>query len=164
MIPIAWLREARPDGRGPKRGIRRRDAGQSLVEFGLVLPILLGLLGAGLDYSRFNALRTKLESAARGAAEYAATNSTSSSQAATDARRVACAEFGKGATCSDPSVSLMFYSTSTTALGATNSHPLVTVVVQATTPFKTLFPYPLITDGGSVTLQVSGTYAILQGR
>ncbi|MEO7117700.1 MAG: TadE family protein [Candidatus Limnocylindrales bacterium] len=142
----------------------RRQAGQSVVEFALVLPVLLGLFGAALDYSRFNAVRTNVESAARSAAEYVATNSTSSAQAAIDARRVACAEFGMVANCTDPAVSLVSYSTSSSAPGATAGHPLVTAVVQVTRPFQTLFPYPLLTSGGTISLQSSGTYAILQAR
>jgi Flp pilus assembly protein TadG len=49
-------------------------AGQSLVEFALIVPVLLTLVGAALDLSRVYATWLKLESAARDAAQYVATD------------------------------------------------------------------------------------------
>jgi len=149
---------------------RRADVGQSVVELALVLPILLGLLGAGLDYSRFESMRQKLEAATRAAAEYAATTSTSTAAATSGARRILCAEFGKVATCTDPSITVTWSSCTDTSVcgssapGASTRYPFVTVRVQSTTPFQTLFPYPLLTNRGTVTLSAMSSLDILQGR
>ena len=143
---------------------RKSGSGQALVEVALVLPVLLGLCGAIIDFSRFNEVRVKLEAATRDAAEYAATMSTSGSTATADARRVVCVQFARPVTCSDPAVTVTSYSSSTSAPGATAMFPLVTVVVSSSTSFSTMFPYPLLTNGGVVTLDASSSYAVLQGR
>src|SRR3954470_5443594 len=51
---------------------RRRSAGQSLVEFTLVFPIMLVVLLTVADFGRFFAAQIAVESAARTAAEKAA--------------------------------------------------------------------------------------------
>jgi Flp pilus assembly protein TadG len=51
-----------------------KSKGQSVVEFALVLPVLLTMVGATLDLARVYALWVKLEAATRDAAQYVATD------------------------------------------------------------------------------------------
>jgi Flp pilus assembly protein TadG len=53
---------------------RRREAGQSIAEFALVLPVLLTVVGAALDFSRVYFAWVNLEAATRDAAQYVATD------------------------------------------------------------------------------------------
>jgi Flp pilus assembly protein TadG len=157
---------ARRPARQParQRPARHRWRGQSLVEFALVLPILLGLMGAMVDFARVNEVRIRLESATRDAAEYVAMTATSSSMAATEARRVVCTAFEQSDTCSSPTVAVSGYSSNTSAPGAAAAYPLVTATVSTSTSFQTLFPYPFLTDRGATTLTASYSYSVLQNR
>jgi Flp pilus assembly protein TadG len=145
---------------------KSRSRGQSLVEFALVVPILLTLLGATLDFARLYQERVKLESATRDAAEYAASDLTVTSQALalTRAKAVVCTQFGLPTTCTSPAVTVVSYTSSTTAPGATTQFPLVRVKLSSTFTFSTLFPYPFLTNGGTTTLHADDEYAILRGR
>jgi Flp pilus assembly protein TadG len=70
------VRDSRVDsraGRYPARCERARLRGQALVEFALVLPIVLVLLLTVSDFGRLFATTITIESAARAAAEVAAT-------------------------------------------------------------------------------------------
>src|SRR6266568_6859118 len=108
MTPFPWGRRTARWGGGaattPIRQIRSR--GQTLTEFALIAPLMLGLLGAGTDLARLYGVWVNLEAATRDAAEYVATNDTTSSGAATDAQKVVCTELGRAATCTDPTVSV----------------------------------------------------------
>lgn len=145
---------------------RSRSRGQSLVEFALVLPILFTLFGATIDFARVYEAKVKLESATRDAAEYAATDVTATTQALalTRAKSVICTQFGQPATCTSPSVTIVSFSSSTTAPGATTQFPLVKVNVAASFTFQTILPYPLLTTDGSTPLSAAAEYAILRGR
>ena len=144
----------------------RDQRGQGLVEFALVLPVMLLVVLAAIDLSRMYSLWVKLEAATRDAAEYTATNSTSQALVQSDAQRLVCGEFGQGATCTDPLVqpSPYFTQDSSVSAGGTATNQAVTVTVTATTTFRTIVPYPLLTSNGVWTLQSSRTYTILQGR
>jgi Flp pilus assembly protein TadG len=154
--------------------IRAKSRGQSLVEFALILPILLTLFGATVDVARVYQAWNVLESATRDAAEYAATNDTTSATATIDAVRVVCTETaglpgyraqGTPPNCSSPTVAISSFRLSTDPTqGASTTYPVVTVKVVATLPFTTLFPYPLFTQGGAWTLQSTQSYSIVQGR
>jgi Flp pilus assembly protein TadG len=138
--------------------------GQSLVEFALILPIMLTLLGAAVDLSRLYSSWIKLQSATRAAAEYTATNDTTSSAAQTDAQSVICTQVTGSSSCSSPTVAVSGFSLSTTAAGASTAHPIGSSTVQTSMPFRTLFPYPLFTQNGAWTLAASDSYSVVQGR
>lgn len=61
---------AKPASRRPRRGAK----GQSLVEFALVAPVMLALMGIAIDGARLYFSYVKLESAARDAAQYVASD------------------------------------------------------------------------------------------
>lgn len=157
----------------PNAHHRRGARGQSLVEFAIVIPVMLTLVGGALDVARVFQANNVLESATRNAAEYVATNSTSSS-AATDAATVLCAETksipgyvanaGSPGGCSSPTVSITSFSVSSGDAGGSVAFPIASVVLTATVPFRTLFPYPLFTQGGAWTLRSTQSYRIAQGR
>ena len=152
----------------------KQPLGQSLVEFALILPILLTMVGAAVDIARLYQGWITLEGATRDAAEYAATNDKTSLTASSDAQRIVCTQTatlpgfvappGSPSTCTSPSVTVTSYSLSTTAAGASTKYPIATVTVTATLPFRTFFGYPLFTQGGAWTLTSTQTYSIIQGR
>jgi Flp pilus assembly protein TadG len=161
--PLKVLRNVRSVVLGG--GIRRgKSRGQAITEFALVLPLLLCLVGAGTDFAGAYQQLIKLQTATRDAAEYAATNDTTAGAAATHAQAVVCGEFGHASNCSDPSVTVTSFVWSTTATGATATHPIATVTISASTSFRTLFPYPYLTNTGVMTLTKVSTYSIIQGR
>ena len=129
----------------------------------MILPLMLGLFGAAVDFARMYNSWINLESATRDAAEYAATKTTTQNSALTESRRIVCAAFGQASTCTDPSVTVTF-SSSTTAAGASAKNPIATVSVTVSTTFHTLYPYPFVTNGGALTFGSSRTYAIVQGK
>jgi Flp pilus assembly protein TadG len=151
-----------------------RKRGQSLVEFALILPILLTMVGAAVDVARLYQGWITLEGATRDAAEYAATKDTTSTAALTDAKSIICtqtatlpgfaAPAGTPTACTSPQVMVTSYSLSTTATGASTLYPIATVTVRATLPFRTFFGYPLFTQNGAWTLTSTQTYSIIQGR
>ncbi len=159
--------------RTKRAGERSRSRGQSLVEFALILPVLLTLLGAAIDVARVYPAWNALEAATRDAAEYAATYDTTSSAATADAQRIVCTEtlgvagYQSQASppgCSSPSVTVTSFSLSTTAPGASTKYPVASVTVVASLPFRTSFPYPLFTQNGTWTLRSTQSYSIIQGR
>ena len=151
-----------------------RRRGQSLVEFALILPILLTMVGAAVDIARLYQGWITLEGATRDAAEYVATKDTTSSAASTDAQRVVCtqtatlpgfaAPVGNPTACTSPAVTVTSYSISTTATGAAAGFPIATVTVRSTLPFRTFFGYPLFTQNGAWTLTSTQTYSIIQNK
>jgi len=151
----------------------RRGSGQSLVEFALILPLMLTFVGLTLDVARLFQARITLESLTRDAAEYAAGQATTSSQALTAAREVVCLGatglpgFVAGPTpeeCVQPSVAIASFSSSTDAPGATADYPIVRVAVQTSLPFNTLLPYPLFTQDGAWNLGSTRDYSLMQNR
>ena len=149
----------------------RSAVGQSLVEFALLLPILLTLLGAAVDVARVYAAWTTLEAATRDASEQVATDTTitTSGAATTRAQQIVCGQMagingfvGSGGSCTTPSVNVTWAS-STVAPGTT-ANPKVTTTVVTSFPFRTFFPYPLFTQSGAWNLSATQTFSILQGR
>ena len=153
----------------------RAPRGQALAEFAMILPILLALVGAGVDFARGYAAQMTLQTAARNAAEATSYDTTVTTQALalTRARAVVCTEAqrlpgfvagsgGNVATCTQPAVSVTWTS-STTDPGANQRYPLVTVTVTASLDFDTTVPWPLLPDG-SWTLGTTESFSIIQGR
>ena len=60
----------------------------------MILPLMLGLFGAAVDFARMYNSWINLEAATRDAAEYAATKSTTQADALTQSKRIVCAAFG----------------------------------------------------------------------
>jgi Flp pilus assembly protein TadG len=161
-----------------RRRSNRGQRGQSLVEFALIVPILLAFFGASVDMARVFQAWITLESATRDAAEMAASSATTDAAALTAARKTVCTQSqglpgfqpGPGSppssieSCTDPVVTIVSYSCSTTAPGATTRNPIVTVTVRATLPFRTLFNYPLIVQDQTWMLGSSQSFAIVLNR
>jgi Flp pilus assembly protein TadG len=171
MSPEHSLRGPVSKSRSSSSQPDNRPVGQALVEFALLLPILLTLLGAAIDISRVYAAWTTLEAATRDASEQVATDTTitTSGAATTRAQAIVCGQMvgvngyvAAGSSCSTPNVSVTW--SSSTASPGTNLNPKVTTTVVTTFPFRTFFPYPLFTQGGAWTLSSTQTYTILQGR
>lgn len=151
----------------PKRG-------QSLVEFALILPILLTMVGAAVDIARLYQGWITLEGATRDAAEYAATKDTTSTAALSSAKTIICTQTatlpgfvappGNPTSCTSPAVTVTSFNVSTTATGASTTYPIASVTVTATLPFRTFFGYPLFTQNGAWTLSSTQSYSIIQGR
>jgi len=152
--------------------------GQSLVEFGLVLPVLLAFLGLTIDFARVYQAWITLESATRDAAEAAATSSPTSGDAQTQAQKTICLQtqsvpgFLRSAEaapadveqCVAPVVTVVSFDLSTTAPGYMDGHPIGTATVEARLPFSPIIAWPLITQGGQWTIVTRSTFSISQGR
>ena len=154
--------------------LRLTSRGQSVVEFALILPILLTLVGAAVDVSRVYGVWVALEGATRDAAEQVATDTTVTSQASavTRAKAIVCTQMvnvpgftapaGNPTACTSPSLTVS-WSSSTSSPGTTNN-PVVSVTVTSSMSFRTVFAYPLFTQNGAWNVSSNHTYTILQGR
>ena len=152
---------------------RRNPRGQAMAEFAIILPILLALVGGGIDFARAFEGAMTLQSAARNAAEAAAYSATTQPLAEQKAREVMCAESqrlagfvagsgGNVATCTNPLMTVS-YTTNPTAPGANVRYPLVTVTVTTSMAFDLLVPWPLLPNG-AWTLGTTQSFSIMQGR
>jgi Flp pilus assembly protein TadG len=159
----------------PRNAGRR---GQSVTEFALVLPVMLAFLGLTLDFARVFQAWITLESATRDAAEAAATSSSTSAEALDLAQRTIClqAQNIPGYTrsgspspddvelCAAPAVSVVAFSVSTTAPGASDRYPVGSATVEAQMPFRPFLAYPFITQDGAWTIITRASFSIIQGR
>lgn len=160
-----------------------RERGQSLVEFAVVLPVLLGLVGVVIDASRVYNAWTNLESATRDAAQYLATSSTDQFSAdytwggsETDAKAKYILEAATGTTftvsptsgtitdCSDPQVTTTYSKSTAWQDGGSAANPLSTAQVSACLTFQTLFAYPFLTTDGGWVISSEREITILVGR
>ena len=144
-----------------------------MAEFALILPLLVGIVGGGIDFARVFEGSMTLQTAARNAAESAAFSATDLAQATATARAVVCTESqdlpgfvpgpgGQITTCTSPSVTVT-YSRSETAPGANIKYPLVTVAVTTALDFDLLVPWPMLPDG-AWGLGTTQSFSIMQGR
>jgi Flp pilus assembly protein TadG len=161
--------------------------GQSLTEFAILLPLFLMLIGVSIDFARVYQGWTNLESATRDAAQYLATSNVdpfaddyTTPSATADATNDAKAKYildtstgrsftrtGSGTlgSCTSPQMTTITQALDTSsAAGATAANPIQTVKVLACMPFRTLFPYPIITVSGNWTLRSERTYTLIVGR
>jgi Flp pilus assembly protein TadG len=175
-----------------RRGHRVR--GQSLAEFALIAPVMLGLLGVGVDFARLFFAWVDLEAATRDAAQYVASDpaflangsgyydvndSTNycatypcTSAPSTDAKTVIDAATGKSFTkassqidCSSPKVWAILSSPDTTlANGGSSQYPVAVVHVTACFPFRTFVSYPIITTNGTWIVRADRTLSTIVGR
>jgi Flp pilus assembly protein TadG len=151
----------------------RVSRGQALAEFALILPLLLAIVGGAIDFARVYHASITVQSAARNAAEAAATEATSQAEAAAIARQVLCTETqklpgfvpgagGDIATCTSPAITVTF-SSSESAPGAAPGYPVASATVAASLDFGMLFNWPLLPDG-DWTLDPSQSFSIVQNR
>lgn len=161
----------------------RRERGQSLVEFSVVLPVLLALVGVIIDASRVYQAWVDLESATRDAAQYLATSSTDPASedyttqgTNSDGKAMYILHEATGFTftrsttqgtltdCSTPQVTTTYSTDTTLASGGNSSNPLGKARVIACLPFRTLFAYPFLTTDGAWIVRSDREYKILVGR
>jgi Flp pilus assembly protein TadG len=169
----------RSGGRRP----RARQRGQSIVEFALVLPVMLAIVGVVIDAARLYQVWASLESATRDAAQYLATSSddptapdytwagadadTKAAYILTTAtgyeveRSLSADEFSS---CETPLVTTTYWQDTTFANGGTVSNPLSTATVSACIPFRTLFNYPFLATDGAIFLNSERTMSVIVGR
>lgn len=163
---------------------RSRHRGQSLVEFSIVLPLLLTMVGVIIDAARLYQAWTNLESATRDAAQYLATSDTdptspdyttegtnSDNKAifivseATGFTFTPSATRGTLTNCNAGPQLTTTYSTDTSfASGGSASNPVGNARVVTCLPFRTLFAYPLLTNNGVWVIKADRNYKILVGR
>jgi len=170
-----------------------RTRGQALTEFAIIVPVLLTLVGMGIDMSRVYFTWVNLEAATRDAAQYVAADpgytttggyydSTDTahycaafpctSVPSTDAKSVVDQEVGRTftmsssqTTCTTPKVWAVLAAPSTSSTtGGSNAYPMASVTVTTCIPFHTLFAYPFFTQNGDWILRVERTFKILVGR
>lgn len=160
-----------------------RHRGQSLVEFSIVLPILLALVGILIDASRVYQAWTNLESATRDAAQYLAKSDTDPISANytvqglnSDNKAIYVLNQQTGFTftrspsqgvlmnCTIPQVTTTFSQDTSFASGGTATNPVGTARVIACLPFRTLFAYPFLTTNGAWVLHSDRQYTYIVGR
>jgi Flp pilus assembly protein TadG len=181
MLKWAQLRPATTGFGGGKRSPRHR--GQSLVEFSIVLPVLLAIVGVVIDASRVYQSWTNLESATRDAAQYLATSDTDPTSADyttqgtnSDGKAKYILDQATGFTftrsttqgtltdCSHPQVTTTYTTDTSFASGGSTSNPVGKARVLACLPFRTLFSYPFLTTNGAWIVRSDRNYSILVGR
>lgn len=161
-----------------------RQRGQSIVEFSIILPLLLTMVGVIIDAARVYQAWTNLESATRDAAQYLATSSTDPASpnytvegTNSDNKAIFILSEATGFTftpsgsrgtltgCNNGAQLTTTYSANTTAaMGGTAANPVGTARVISCVPFRTLFSYPLLTNNGVWVIGSDRSYKILVGR
>ena len=180
MVESSYPAVTAPALRGRKRA---RSRGQSLVEFSIVLPLLLTMVGVVIDAARVYQAWTNLESATRDAAQYLATSDMSSlspdhTTQGTDSDNKAIylvnqatgftftrsTSQGTLTNCNNPQLTTTFTEDTSFASGGSTTNPVGTARVLTCLPFRTLFAYPLLTINGAWVLKSDRNYKIIVGR
>jgi Flp pilus assembly protein TadG len=160
-----------------------RPRGQSLVEFAVILPVLLGLVGVTIDVARLYQAWTNLESATRDAAQYLATSATdplaedhTTQGADSDGKAAYILQLATGATfarsttqgtlgsCSQPRLTTTYSENTAPSAGGSGANPVATAKVMTCMPFRTLFGYPFVTIDGYWTLRSEREVKSIVGR
>ena len=153
----------------------RATRGQSVVEFAIILPVFLALVGATADVARVYSTWIGVHSAARDAAEFLATNPNKNVTTG-NAASIAVAQVNgelstlgpftsvATLTCTGPEVQVTYSSSTDPAIGGSTNYPLGRATVNACLPFRTLFSYPFITQNGAWSVSAGATYEVLQNR
>jgi Flp pilus assembly protein TadG len=160
-----------------------RARGQSLVEFAVLLPVLLGLVGVTIDVARLYQAWTNLEAATRDAAQYLATSATdplavdhttqgSDSdgkagyilQVATGSSFARSTTQGTLGSCSQPRLTTTYSESTAASAGGSGAYPVATARVMTCLPFRTLFSYPFVTIDGYWTLRSEREVKSIVGR
>jgi Flp pilus assembly protein TadG len=179
---VEWTQEPQL-APAPRARKRARQRGQSLVEFSIVLPLLLTMVGVIIDAARVYQAWTNLESATRDAAQYLATSDTDPTSpdyttqgTNSDNKAVLILSESTGfvftpsgtrgtlTNCSQAQLTTTFTTDTTFASGGSTSNPVGTARVVSCLPFRTLFAYPLLTNNGVWVIKADRTYKILVGR
>jgi Flp pilus assembly protein TadG len=179
---VEWI-ETKTVARGARARKRQGHRGQSLVEFSIVLPLLLTMVGVIIDAARVYQAWTNLESASRDAAQYLATSDTdptspdyTSQGTNSDNKAILILSESTGFTftpsgtrgtltnCNGAQLTTTFTTDTTFASGGSASNPVGTARVVSCLPFRTLFAYPLLTQNGAWVIQADRSYKILVGR
>ena len=150
---------------------RRRSAGQSVVEFAVILPLLLTMCGVAVDFARVYSAYINVQAATRNAAEYIATDTafTTDAAAKTEAQRLVCIEIVGVSPCSGANSPVVTMATSPvdpvthSSSWANTKTAATTVRVMVTEQFQMLFPYPLM-DKGQWALTADVTFSVIRGR
>lgn len=138
---------------------RRKSAGQSLAEFALILPLLLSMCGAALDFARVYAAYINVQSATRNAAEAVARDKTITDTATAEAKAqvLVCTQIGVSpCTVPPPTVS-------SPPCGGSDG-TLCVVTLKVVQPFDMLFPYPFMSPPGHWDLTSEITFSYIRGR
>jgi len=157
--------------------------GQSLAEFAIILPVLLGLVGMTIDVARLYQAWTNLESATRDAAQYLATSNTdplapdhttqgldSDSKAKFIVELATGTSFSRSLTqgtigsCTQPRLTTTYVESTSSSAGGSTAFPVATAKVVTCMPFRTLFGYPFVTVDGSWILRSEREIKTIVGR
>jgi Flp pilus assembly protein TadG len=144
---------------------RRKGAGQSVVEFALILPIMLTLFGAAVDFARVYSAYINLQEATRNAAESIAQDQTiTAANAPAAAQRLVCLEIVGADPCPPGENSPTVQSAISPDLSWNNSGTAATKVeIVVTEQFNMLLPYPLM-QKGQWKLTADVTFSVIRGR
>ena len=136
--------------------------GQSLVEFALVVPLLLAMVGVTLDFARIYQVWMRLQAVTRDTAEFLATDATFTNDvdAQGEAERRICTAMVGSDTC-PPYVRPGLVSLNPIAAGSDTW----TATVPAEYDFQTWFLYPIVrglTGADYWTIRTRVTYEVIR--